>query len=359
MGVSVSLPQFQSLNDDQRWQAVLERDRRFDGALFYAVRSTGIYCRVVCPSRRPRRQQVEFYPVPAAAEQAGYRACRRCRPREMVQRDPQVALVERACRVLEQSRGERVTLAGLGRTLHVSGPHLQRVFTRITGVSPRAYADSIRNRRLRASLRSGTTVSRALYDAGYGSPSRVYEGRAAAIGMTPATYKEGGTGEHITWATAATPLGRVLVAATGRGICFVTLGDSDRVLERALGQEFPGAERVHDESALKEQLQAVTEQIAGRVPHEALPLDIRATAFQRAVWEELRRVPAGETVTYAELARRIGRPSAVRAVASAVASNHLAVLIPCHRVVRSDGAIGGYRWGVERKRRLLAAESRG
>ncbi|HEX9892727.1 MAG TPA: bifunctional DNA-binding transcriptional regulator/O6-methylguanine-DNA methyltransferase Ada [Gemmatimonadales bacterium] len=352
----MSVPAFQSLTDNDRWLAVLSRDRQLNASFVYAVRSTGIYCRVGCPSRRPRRPQVEFFPVPAAAEQAGYRACRRCRPREVVGRDPQVALVERACRLLEQAGGERVTLAALGRALRVSAPHLQRVFTRVTGVSPRSYADTLRSGRLRASLKSGATVSRALYDAGYGSPSRVYEDRAASIGMTPATYREGGAGQRMAWATEPTPLGRVLVAATPRGLCFVSLGDSDQVLEQALAAEFPRALRVRDDKALRGQVREVVERISGRVPHQDLPLDIRATAFQRAVWQELRQVPAGTTVTYAELARRIGRPSAVRAVANAVASNNLAVVVPCHRVVRSDGELGGYRWGPERKRRLLQVE---
>ncbi len=348
----------QSLTDDQRWEAVLHRDRHYDGSFFYAVRSTKVYCRVGCPSRRPRREQVEFYPVPAAAELAGYRACRRCRPRDSVRRDPHVALVQRTCRLLDRQAGERPTLSSLGRALGVSGPHLQRVFTRITGVSPRAYADALRARRLRASLRSGSTVSRSLYDAGYGSPSRVYEGGGAPIGMTPATYGRGGAGVRVAWSTAATPLGRVLVAATPRGLCFVSLGSNDGELEQALAAEFPNALRARDDRGLAARLREVVDRIAGREPHAELPVDVRATAFQRLVWEELRKVPAAATVTYAELARRIGRPRAVRAVASAVASNNLAVVVPCHRVVRSDGDTGEYRWGRVRKEALLRNEAK-
>jgi AraC family transcriptional regulator of adaptative response/methylated-DNA-[protein]-cysteine methyltransferase len=351
------LPAFQSISDDQRWDAVLSRNRSLEGSFVYAVRSTGIYCRVGCPSRRPRRPQVEFYPLPAAAEQAGYRACRRCHPREAVRRDPTIALVERACRLLEKSPGERVTLAGLGRTLRVSPPHLQRAFARVTGVSPRAYADALRARRLRTALRSGETVSRALYDAGYGSPSRVYENRASGMGMTPATYRRGGAGMRIAWTIDASPLGRVLVAATPRGLCFVSLGDSDAELEDRLAREFPRALRSRDDAALAAQVRAVLSRIDGRVPRAELPLDVRATAFQRAVWDELRQVPVGSTVSYADLARRIGRPSAVRAVARAVASNPLAVVVPCHRVVHQNGETGGYRWGVERKQKLLDIES--
>lgn len=353
----VTVPAFQTISDDQRWNAVLSRNRELDGSFVYAVRSTGIYCRVGCPSRRPRRPQVEFFPVPAAAEQAGYRACRRCHPRESVRKDPQVALVERACRLIEKS-DNRLTLAGLGRSLRVSPPHLQRVFTRVTGVSPRVYAEALRSRRLRSALKSGETVSRALYDAGYGSPSRIYEDRAANLGMTPATYREGGAGMGITWATENTPLGRLLVAASSRGLCFVSLGDSDEELEERLAGEFPRALRARDDAGLRDQVQAVVARIAGRAPNDELPLDIRATAFQRLVWEELRRVPAGATVSYSELARRIGRPEAVRAVARAVACNRLAVVVPCHRVVRNNGDLGGYRWGAERKRWLLEAEGR-
>lgn len=343
------------LSDAERWRAVVRRDRGMNGAFVYAVRSTGIYCRVGCPARRPRRSQVEFFPVPAAAERAGYRPCRRCRPKDAVRKHPQVQLVERACRALDAG-SERVTLAELGRRLAVSPTHLQRVFTRVAGISPRAYAAARRERALRAALRQGRSVSGALYDAGYGSPSRVYERRSRSIGMTPATYRAGGRGERIFWATADSTLGRVLVAATSRGICFVSLGDGEERVVQALGDEFPQAERVRDDAILGPFLQAVLERLEGRESHQELPLDIRATAFQRRVWDELRKIPVGETVTYTELARRIGRPRAVRAVAGACARNNVAVVIPCHRVVRSDGGLGGYRWGIERKRRLLTIE---
>jgi AraC family transcriptional regulator of adaptative response/methylated-DNA-[protein]-cysteine methyltransferase len=299
---------------------------------------------------------VRFFPVPAAAEQAGFRACRRCKPRDSVRRDPHVLLAERTCRLLESGRGGRVTLASLARGLGVSAPHLQRVFSRITGISPRAYAEQLRAARMRASLKGGTTVSRALYDAGYGSPSRVYEGRSAGFGMTPATLARGGAGERINFAVAESVLGNVLVAATPRGLCFVTLGDSERAVEQALAAEFPKALRVRDDRALVAEVKEVLGRIAGREPHADLPFDVRATAFQRQVWDALRKLPAGTTISYAGLARRIGRPSAVRAVANAVAANPVAVLVPCHRVVREDGKVGEYRWGVERKVGLLNAE---
>ena len=348
--------QLAPLTDADRWQAVLDRDRSLDGSFVYAVRSTGIYCRTGCPSRRPRRKQVEFFPLPAAAEQAGYRACRRCHPREAVRRHPHVDLAERACRALDAAGGERLTLAGLAHQLSVSAAHLQRVFSRTTGISPRAYADAVRAGRLRRALRSGETVSRALYGAGYGSPSRVYEGRGRTMGMTPATYRQGGAGMQISYTTADSPLGKLLVAATARGLCFVSLADSDRALERALGAEFPKAEPTRADQGMGRIVRDVLARLSGRAPHAELPLDIQATAFQRAVWQALQRIPAGQTVSYAELAKRIGRPKAVRAVASACASNNVAIVIPCHRVVRSDGGLGGYRWGVKRKQELLRAE---
>ena len=341
--------------DELRWQGVLSRDRSLDGTFVYAVRSTGIYCRPVCPSRRPRRTQVEFFPVPAAAEQAGYRACRRCRPRDPAGRDPQVALVERACRLIEAA-GERPTLAGLSKALRVSPAHLQRVFTRLTGISPREYHDALRSGRLRQALRAGQGVSRALYSAGYGSPSRIYERRAAGIGMTPATYGKGGAGMTIHFTTRESSLGSVLVAGTDRGLCFVGLGDGPASLERSLAEEFPKASRLRDDQVLGGVVRAVLDRVRGAEPHGELPLDIRATAFQRLVWTALQRIPAGETITYAELARRIGKPTAVRAVANACARNNVAVVIPCHRAVRSDVGLGGYRWGTARKAELLRAE---
>jgi AraC family transcriptional regulator of adaptative response/methylated-DNA-[protein]-cysteine methyltransferase len=347
---------FRTLSDDQRWQAVLDRDRKLGAAFVYAVRSTGIYCRSGCPSRRPDRAQVTFFPFPVAAEQAGFRACRRCKPREVLPRDPHVLLAERTCRLLESSRGSRMTLAMMARGLGVSAQHLQRVFTRVTGVSPRAYAEQLRAARLRTSLKSGETVSRALYDAGYGSPSRIYERRSSGLGMTPATLAKGGVGERVAYAIAESALGKVLVAATPRGLCFVTLGDSDRAVERALAHEFPAALKVRDDRSLARFVKDVLARIAGREPHPELPFDVRATAFQRRVWDELRKIPAGTTMSYSALARKIGRPSATRAVANAVAKNPIAIVVPCHRIVREDGATGGYRWGAARKTDLLKLE---
>lgn len=348
------VPENFTLTETQRWRAVVQRDRGAAGAFVYAVRSTGIYCRAGCPSRRPRRDQVRFFPVPAAAEREGFRPCKRCRPREAVRRHPQIDLVERACRMLDQPQ-ERLTLPALGRRLGVSPAHLHRVFTRITGISPRSYSQAVRERQLRSELRRGRSVSRALYDAGFGSPSRVYEDRSRTLGMTPATYRAGGEGARIAWSTCDSPLGRLLVAATERGVCFVSLGATDSEVEAALRLQFPAAELSRTEG-LGLYLPAVARLLEGRLSDQELPLDIRATALQRQVWEELQKIPAGETISYAELARRVGRPSAVRAVANACARNNVALVIPCHRAVRNDGGLGGYRWGSERKRRLLELE---
>lgn len=344
------------MSEHQLWNAVLARDQGLAGAFVYGVRSTGIYCRAGCPARRPRRENVVFFAVPVAAEQEGYRPCRRCRPREAVQRHPQVALVEEACRVLHAADGERLTLEALGARVGASPSYLQRTFKGLTGVSPRAYADALRGGRLRDALRRGESVSRAIYGAGYGSPSRVYEDRSGAMAMTPSTFRKGGAGVCISFATAGSPLGRILVARTERGVCFVSLADTDRELLAALEAEFPEAKRSRGGKELRSIIEEVIARVSGTPPSRELALDIQATAFQRRVWEELRQIPMGDTVTYAGLAKRIGAPRAVRAVASACARNNVAVIIPCHRVLRSDGTLGGYRWGSKRKEKLLATE---
>lgn len=352
--------QHHPLSGAERWQAVVARDHSVAHRFVYAVRSTGIYCRAGCPSRRPRREQVSFHPDPVAAEREGFRACKRCRPREVLRPREQAALVERVWRLIEQAEanGRRLSLAALGKEVGMSPGHLQRVFSRETGLSPRAVAAALRAGKFRQALREagGGGVSRAVYQAGYGSPSRVYEGRHDELGMTPATYQAGGKGVVVKYMTAASPLGRVIVAGTERGVCFVALGQSDGELTQALAEEFPAAVREKGGDRLRQWTGQVVDQVAGAAPAADLPLDIQGTAFQRRVWAELRKIPAGETWTYTDVARRIGKPRAVRAVASACASNNVAVVIPCHRVVRTDGGLGGYRWGLERKRKLLAAE---
>ncbi len=341
------------------WHAVLRRDRRFQHLFVYGVRSTGVYCRPTCASRRPRREQVSFFPGPEAAERAGFRACRRCRPHEDTLRDPQVSLVQRVCRYIDSHLEEALNLTVLGRQTGVSPFHLQRTFKRVLGASPLQYARVRRLLNLKSRLRSGDDVTSAMYAAGYGSSSRLYEHAAGQLGMTPGAYRSGGAGAEIRYSITNSSLGRVLVAATARGVCAVRFGESAVELAAELQREFPLASVQENDSAMRETVQRVLDCINGVEPHPEIALDIRGTAFQAKVWEALRRIPRGETRSYAEIARSMKHPKAVRAVARAIASNPAAVVVPCHRVVRSDGALGGYRWGVERKQQLLAAEGAG
>ena len=324
----------------------MARDRRFDGAFVYAVRSTGIYCRPSCASRRPRRTQVTFFPIPEAAEREGFRACRRCHPADANGTDPGVTLVREACRAI-----------AAGQTPPGDPRRLARVFKRILGITPRAYGQAQRVAHFKQELKRRKQVSPALYEAGYSSTSRVYERTHEELGMTPATYARGGAGVEIVFVTLSTPLGRLLVAATARGVCRVMLGDSAAKLEADLRGEFDAADVREDQSGkLEGYVEAILSYLDGTEPHLDLPLDIRATAFQRRVWQELRQIPFGETRTYADVAKAIGQPQATRAVARACATNPTALVIPCHRVVRGDGELGGYRWGAERKKALLEKE---
>jgi AraC family transcriptional regulator, regulatory protein of adaptative response / methylated-DNA-[protein]-cysteine methyltransferase len=341
---------------NQRWAAVLGRDPRFDHQFVYAVRSTGIYCRPSCPSRRPRREQVTFFGAPQQAEQAGFRACHRCHPDRNGTSVQDV--VARVCRYLEQHAERRVTLDELSRISGYSAFHLQRIFKKVLGISPRQYAAGHRLQDLKTRLREGYNVTAATYEAGYGSSSRIYETANGRMGMTPATYGRGGAGMSIRYATASCPLGRVLVAATDRGVCAVQFGESDRKLQRGLRDEFPAAEIRPAGPDLQGWVHEVVQAVAGRQPHPGVPLDLQCTAFQRQVWEALLRIPYGSTRSYQQVAADIGHPKAARAVARACATNPVAVLIPCHRVVRESGEMGGYRWGLERKEKLLAKERR-
>jgi len=338
--------------DEIYWKALAAKDPRFDGAFVYAVRSTRIYCRPSCPSRRPRREQVVFFVHPAAAEQAGFRPCRRCHPREHRAALPE--WIERVCRYIDNHLDERVTLDALSAEARLSPHHLQRSFRRCLGITPRQYADARRLGSLKESLRNGHSVTRALYDAGYGSSSRLYERSNRQLGMTPATYSRGGENMNITYTIVDCSLGRLLVAATGRGICALSMGDSDAKLEAFLRDEYPNAE-IH-RNGLHRWVSAIAKHLAGRHPQLDLPVDVQATAFQWKVWEALRAIPYGSTQSYSEVARALGRPTATRAVARACATNPVAVVIPCHRVVREDGGLGGYRWGLERKQALLEKE---
>ena len=341
---------------DAQWQLVLARDAKSDGAFVYAVRSTGIYCRPSCSSRRPHRRQVVFFPLPAAAERAGFRPCRRCRPERAKPADPRIELVRRACAWLDGQEGEPAGLTALAAHLQASPFHLQRTFKRVMGISPREYHEARRMRRLKKELKKHRNVTHALYEAGFGSSSRLYEGVGAKLGMTPATYRRGGPGTAIRYSIVDSPLGRLLVAATERGVCRVEMGESDRFLADDLRREFPAAEIQRNDAALGGWTSSLLKQLNGWQPRAELPLDIRATAFQKRVWETLQKIPRGATRSYAQVARAIGQPRAARAVARACASNPVALLIPCHRVVASGGGLGGYHWGVNRKKALLARE---
>jgi AraC family transcriptional regulator of adaptative response/methylated-DNA-[protein]-cysteine methyltransferase len=340
----------------EAWAAVVERDRRFDGRFVYAVRSTGVYCRPSCPSRRPTAANVVFFGDPASAERAGFRACKRCRPRGGAANVGAAAAVRRAVEYIDAHADERITLAALAQVTGVSPFHLQRVFRRELGVSPREYQEGRRLERLRAQLRRGDTVSRATYEAGFGSPSRVYEQAAAKLGMTPAAYRRGGDGVGIRFTIVHSPLGKLLVAATANGVCTVNLGDDEAELERRLRAEFPRASVERDDGGLTDLASRVVAHVRGEGPSHDLPLDVRGTAFQQRVWRALLAIPYGETRSYAEVAAAIGQPTATRAVARACATNPVAVVIPCHRVVRSDGGLGGYAGGIERKAKLLEVE---
>jgi AraC family transcriptional regulator of adaptative response/methylated-DNA-[protein]-cysteine methyltransferase len=348
-------PNMSRMNNDDRWQAVLDRDGAHDGRFVFAVSSTGVYCRPSCAARRPRRENVQFFRTPAEAEQHGYRACLRCRPLAN-EGSAQAKMVKAVCRFIEQHLDEPVTLARLGEEFHQSPFHLQRTFKSVLGITPRSYADSCRVGQLKHNLRSGHSVTRAMYDAGYGSSSRLYERTAAQLGMTPDKYRRGAVAAHVRYTYTSSPLGRMLIAATDKGICAIQFADTDEELELGLKHEFPFAIRRRDDDWLKHWKTTVLSQMHGKSINTALPLDIQATAFQRRVWEYLQSIPAGETRSYREVARSIGQPTAARAVARACASNRIAIAIPCHRIVRENGDLGGYRWGVGRKRTLLDLE---
>jgi len=346
--------------DAGRWQAVLDRDASQDGTFVFAVSSTGIFCRPSCPAKRPRRENVSFFREALAAEQAGFRACLRCYPKA-ADGNPQSALVRAVCRYIEQHVVDqhienRLTLRLLAKEFRRSPFHLQRTFKSVLGVSPKAYIDACRLRQVKQNLQSGHSVTTALYAAGYGSSSRLYERTAAQLGMTPDKYRRGAVASIVRYTTAPSPLGRMLIAATDKGICAISFGDSDQQLQRGLMREFPFAMRRRDDAALSQWRDSLTSLIQGHETNPALPLDIRATAFQRQVWEALQQIPRGETRSYSALAKEIGMPRATRAVARACATNPVAIAIPCHRIVRQDGDLGGYRWGVARKQQLLALE---
>ena len=335
------------------WRATRARDPRADGTFFLAVRSTHIYCRPSCPARRPLRRNVTFFRTREEAEKHGYRPCLRCRPNEVF---GPVALVQRAADLLAQSTEETLSLRQLTQTLGATHSTLRRAFLQVTGLKPRELAEALRLKRFKALMRAGKSITDALYETGYGSSSRVYERSNAQLGMTPATYRKGGLGMKLGYAIAKSPLAKVLVAATERGVSAVYLGDDESKLVAELREEYPRAEIAPASNGFERWVKEVLLRIEGRPPHIELPLDLQATAFQRRVWKELQRIPRGRTRTYSQIARSLGQPKAVRAVARACATNPVSIVVPCHRVIREDGALAGYRWGVSRKEQLLASE---
>ena len=341
--------------DEARWQAVERRDRAADGEFYYSVLTTGVYCRPSCASRLARRENVAFHATCAAAEAAGFRPCKRCRPNETAAADRHAAAVARACRLIEEAE-EAPSLDALARTAGLSRFHFHRLFKAITGVTPKAYAAAHCAERVRAELAQCATVTEAIYGAGFNSSGRFYAASPDLLGMTPTAFRNGGIGAAIRFAVGECSLGSILVAATGKGVCAILLGEDPDALVRDLQDRFPNAHLIGADAAFERVVATVVGYVEAPGQGLDLPLDMRGTAFQQRVWQALRKLPSGSTATYAEIAKRIGQPKAVRAVAQACASNPLAVAIPCHRVVRNDGALSGYRWGVERKRTLLERE---
>lgn len=348
------------MNEELQWQATLARDASRDGHFVYGVLTTGVYCRPSCPSRKPLRDNVRFYATPQAAAHDGLRPCKRCRPETPESNNPMAERMRALCRYIEAHPGEASTLAELSHQANLSPFHLQRRFKAAIGVTPRQYAEACQLRALKQELRRGGSVTDAIYDAGFGSVSRVYERVATRIGMTPGQYRAGGAGMEISYATAETPLGLLMMAATDRGLCFVQLGDNEAEMRERLRTEYPAATLCvmppGAKAPFRRWMQALCDYLAGARTGLDLPTDIRGTAFQMKIWDYLRQIPYGEVRTYKQVAEAVGRPTAIRAVANACAANRVALTIPCHRVIRGDGGLGGYRWGSERKRALIECE---
>ena len=343
--------------DQQKWQALLERDPQADGVFVYGVVTTGIYCRPICSSKRPNRDNVRFFETWQEAERTGFRPCKRCRPKALSSPSPQAQAIVEACRTIESSEKEP-TLADLAQAAGYSPSYFHRLFKKQVGITPKQYAIQVRSNRVRASLQASATVTEAVYDAGFASSSRFYERAAATLGMNPSVFRNGGHSTRIRFAVSECDLGWVLVAATEKGICAIDFGDTPESLEEHLHTRFPKAKFIQDDPNFDGWVAQVLAFLEAPRQELSLPLDIRGTAFQQRVWAALQAVPAGSTATYGDIAARIGSPKAARAVAQACAANQVAVAVPCHRIVRGDGGLGGYRWGSERKRTLLDREAR-
>lgn len=342
--------------DDEKWDAVLRHDSRADGAFFFAVKTTGIYCRPSCRSRTPLRRNVSFYASCKTAEQAGFRPCKRCQPDGDHPRQREAQMVARACRILESSE-KPPKLNALARAAGMSPFHFHRLFRKSTGLTPKAYGDAHRSETMRQKLSRGGSITSAIYDSGYSSNGRFYARADRMLGMKPRAFQKGGMGETLHFATGRCSLGFLLVAASEKGICAILLGDNPDALSRELLARFPKAHLVAAAPGFKKDVARVIGLVENPGAETHLPLDIRGTVFQQKVWNALTRIPPGQTATYAQVAKKIGRPGAVRAVGAACGANPLAIAIPCHRVVRTDGNLAGYRWGIERKKTLLSRES--
>ena len=344
---------------DERWQAIQDHDPAYETAFTFGVKTTGVYCRTTCRGAPVLRKNIEFFDEITEARAAGYRPCKRCRPDEGGPHSRAVAVVTQACDLIDASPDELLTVSALARHTGVTDHALRRSFDMILGITPRQYAEQRRLERFKDDVRNGHDVTSALYESGYSSPSRLYESSGAHLGMTPGQYRKGGVGISINYAIVDSPLGRLLVAGTDKGVCRISIADNDESLVLALRKEFPQAEQSRDSGPLSEWIQIVARVVAGE-PSDidtGLPLDVRGTAFQRRVWEALRQIPRGETRSYSQIAEDIGQPTATRAVANACGKNPTPVVVPCHRVVRSDGALGGYALGPARKQKLLNQEA--
>lgn len=337
------------------WRAVETNDARFDGAFVIGVKTTGIFCKPSCPARTPKRENVEFFDGIERAEKSGFRACLRCKPKLTNAVDAQIEMVIRACKLMQKD--SELSLENLSSQLDLSPSHFQRTFKEVVGISPKKYGEAKRLDRFKNGIKGGSDVVTAMYDAGYSSSSRLYEKASGNLGMTPAVYKKGGKGMNINYIITDCELGKLLVARTPRGICSVTFGDKVKELKEGLVKEFPNAEIAEDAENLKSAVEEIVKYLAGKNRRFALHLDLLATAFQMQVWDFLRKIPYGETRSYSEVAEALGDKKKVRAVAQACAKNRVAVVIPCHRVIASNGKLSGYRWGVERKKALLKSES--
>jgi AraC family transcriptional regulator, regulatory protein of adaptative response / methylated-DNA-[protein]-cysteine methyltransferase len=339
------------------WNAVKNNDKRFDGIFFTGVKTTKIFCKPSCSAKLPKRENVDFYADWQVAENKGFRACLRCKPKNLEAKNPQVEMILNACKLLETE--ENITLETLGETLKINAIHLQKTFKEIIGVSPKKFAENLRLEKFKAEIKSGNDVVNSIYEAGYGSSRSLYENVYGKLGMTPKVYQKGGKGMKINYAVADCYLGKMLVARTEKGVCSVTFGDTGDFLREKLCEEFPKAEINENNGELKGFVEEILRHLSGKNKLIDLPLDLQATAFQMQVWELLRKIPFGETLSYKQVAEKLGNPKAVRAVARACAANRIAVVIPCHRVIGTNGSLSGYRWGIERKAKLIESEKTG